>query len=145
LDSIFSGAYAETQSRLETTTTVLEMPQGTRIFGPGQAPENFLLVFDDVVRVQQVSDSGREIALYRVAAGESCALTTACLLGYDEYQAEGIAETRVRAAAIPRTVFDDLIAASSTFRRFVFTVFSDRVTDLFRITRRSRSSGLTSG
>jgi CRP/FNR family transcriptional regulator, anaerobic regulatory protein len=71
--------------------------------------------------------------MYRVAAGESCALTTACLLGHEEYQAEGIAETWTRAAAIPRTVFDDLIVSSSTFRRFVFAVFSSRVTDLFRI------------
>jgi CRP/FNR family transcriptional regulator len=35
--------------------------------------------------------------------------------------------------AIPRSTFDDLIARSAAFRRFVFTAFSTRVTDLFRI------------
>lgn len=112
---------------------VVKLSAGTRIFGPGQAPENYLLLLDGTVRVQQVSESGREIVLYRVSAGESCALTTACLMGYEAYQADGVAETDVEAVAIPRTLFDDLIARSAEFRRFVFTAFSVRVTNLFKI------------
>lgn len=110
---------------------VVELPEGTVIFGPGKAPENLLLLLDGTVRVQQVAESGREIVLYRVQAGESCVLITACLLAYEDYLAEGLAETAVRAVAIPRTVFDDLIARSSLFRRFVFTAYSKRITDLF--------------
>ena len=115
------------------TSKVVRLPAGTRIFGPGQAPDAFLLLISGTIRVQQVSDAGREIVLYRVSAGESCALTTACLMGYEDYQAEAIAETDVEAVAIPRATFDDLIARSPEFRRFVFTAFSHRVTDLFRI------------
>jgi CRP/FNR family transcriptional regulator len=89
----------------------------------------FLLV--GTVRVQQVSDTGHEIVLYRIEAGESCVLTTACLLAYDDYAATGIAETDVRAAAVPRDVFDDLVAQSKSFRNFVFAAFSKRITDLF--------------
>ncbi|WP_442908667.1 Crp/Fnr family transcriptional regulator [Hyphomicrobium sp. DMF-1] len=112
---------------------VVTLPAGTQIFGPGRAPENYLLLLEGTVRVQQVSESGREIVLYRVSAGESCALTTACLMGYEEYQADGIAETDVEAVAIPRALFDDLIARSAEFRRFVFTAFSVRITNLFKI------------
>lgn len=112
---------------------VVKLPAGTRIFGPGRAPENYLLLLEGTVRVQQVSESGREIVLYRVSAGESCALTTACLMGYEAYQAEGLAETDVEAVAIPRVLFDDLIARSAEFRRFVFTAFSVRITNLFKI------------
>jgi len=115
------------------TSQQIRLPAGTRLFGPGQAPKAYLLLIDGTVRVQQVSEAGREIVLYRVSGGESCALTTACLMGYDEYQAEGIAETDVEAISIPRTTFDDLIARSPEFRRFVFTAFSRRVTDLFHV------------
>lgn len=118
---------------LVETSKVVTLPAGTRIFGPGQSPESYLLLIDGTVRVQQVSETGREIVLYRVSAGESCALTTACLMGYEEYQAEGVTETDVEAVAIPRATFDDLIARSATFRRFVFTAFSVRVTNLFKI------------
>ena len=115
------------------TSRVLKLPLGTQIFGNGQAPENFLLLLSGTVRVQQVSESGREIVLYRVSAGESCALTTACLMGYEDYLASGIAETDIEAVAIPRSTFDDLIARSAVFRKFVFTAFSVRVTNLFRV------------
>jgi CRP/FNR family transcriptional regulator, anaerobic regulatory protein len=123
----------EAMKPLASSSRVVSLPAGTRIFGPGQAPEAFMLLIRGTVRVQQTSDSGREIVLYRVSAGESCALTTACLMGYEEYQAEAVAETDVEAVAIPRATFDDLIARSADFRHFVFTAFSRRVTDLFRI------------
>jgi CRP/FNR family transcriptional regulator len=92
-----------------------------------------MLLLEGTIRVQQVSESGREIVLYRVQAGESCALTTACLMAYEEYQAEGIAETKIRAVAIQRAPFDELIASSKEFRQFVFTAFSRRVTNLFQV------------
>jgi CRP/FNR family transcriptional regulator len=115
------------------TGKVVCLPSGTRIFGPGQAPEAYLLLLSGTVRVQQISEAGREIVLYRASAGESCALTTACLMGYEEYQAEGIAETDVEAVAVPRTTFDALVAISATFRKFVFMAFSVRITHLFRV------------
>jgi CRP/FNR family transcriptional regulator len=127
------GLSPDTRSRLLAGCSIVELAEGSRIFGPGQAPENFLMLLDGLIRVQQVAANGREIVLYRVAAGETCALTTACLLGYEEYHAEAIAETDIRAAVIRRGVFDELIASSSEFRRFVFTTFSLRVTSVFRL------------
>ena len=112
-------------------SSIVRVPKDTVIFGPGKAPENLLLLLDGTVRVQQLSERGREIVLYRVHAGESCVLTTACLLAYEDYSAEGIAETDVEAVAIPRKVFDDLISQSETFRHFVFSAYSKRITDLF--------------
>ena len=126
-------------SRLETPikqlilsrSTVIKAPKGATIFGPGKSPENRLFLLDGTVRVQQVSETGHEIVLYRIEAGQSCVLTTACLLAFDDYAAEGVAETPIRAAAIPRDVFDDLVAQSKPFRDFVFAAFSKRITDLF--------------
>ena len=121
----------DVKAQLLQRSAIISAPAGQMIFGPGKSPENMLFLLDGVVRVQQVSESGHEIVLYRIAAGESCVLTTACLLAYDDYAAEGIAETDITAAAIPREVFDDLVARSKSFRDFVFAAFSKRITDLF--------------
>ena len=112
-------------------SAIISVPGGTTIFGPGNSPENMLFLLDGTVRVQQVSETGHEIVLYRIHAGQSCVLTTACLLAYEDYSAEGITETDVRAVAVPRAVFDDLVARSKLFRDFVFAAFSKRITDLF--------------
>ncbi len=124
---------APVRELLVNRSSIVSVPANTVIFGPGKAPENLLLLLSGAVRVQQLSEGGREIILYRVHAGESCVLTTACLLAYEDYSAEGIAETDVQAVAIPRRVFDDLIAQSETFRRFVFSAYSKRITDLFMV------------
>lgn len=124
---------AETKDLLLARSVIIEVPAGTTLFGPGNSPENMLFLLDGTVRVQQVSETGHEIVLYRIHAGESCVLTTACLLAYEDYSAEGISETSVQAAAVPREVFDDLVARSKSFRNFVFAAFSKRITDLFLI------------
>ena len=124
---------ADVRETLVAKSRAVDVPQGTVIFGPGKSPENLLLLLEGTVRVQQTSESGREIVLYRVHAGESCVLTTACLLAYEDYAAEGIAETDVKAVMIPRTVFDDLVARSASFRTFVFSAYSKRITDLFHV------------
>ncbi len=128
-----SGLPADIRERLVSQSRTVNVPAGMVIFGPGKSPENLLLLLDGVVRVQQSSENGREIVLYRVEAGESCVLTTACMLAHEQYSAEGIAETEVEAVVIPRETFDRLVADSREFREFVFTAYGRRITDLFHV------------
>lgn len=128
-----SGLSPATKEQILSQSALVNFSAGTTIFGPGKSPENMLFLLNGTVRVQQVSDTGHEIVLYRIQAGQSCVLTTACLLAYEDYSAEGIAETSVQAAAIPRDAFDALVAQSKSFRDFVFAAFSKRITDLFRM------------
>lgn len=121
---------AAARATLEARAPVQAVPAGTTVFGPGRVPDAMLLLLEGVVRVQQTATTGREIVLYRVRAGESCILTTACLLAGDAYAAEGVAETSLRAVSIPRSVFDGLLARSAAFRTFVFEAYGQRIGDL---------------
>ena len=123
----------ETLQILIDNAQVMSLRVDTEVFGPGIAPEYFLMLIEGTLRVQQVSESGREIVLYRVKAGESCALTTACLMSYKDYLAEAIVEEDAIAVGIPRSTFDELMSKSHEFRLFVFTAFSQRVTNLFHL------------
>lgn len=118
---------------LESHSQVVRLGAQQRVFAPGKHPEAFLLVLEGTVRVQQVGATGREIILYRVSGGESCIMTTACLLSDEEYLAEGITETPVTAVALPRADFDDLIARSPAFRRLVFSKYASRITRLMEL------------
>jgi CRP/FNR family transcriptional regulator len=127
------GLPEDLRAELVAGSEVVSVPAGTQIFAPGQSADNLLLLLEGTVRVQQRSETGREVFLYRVHAGESCVLTTACMLAFEEYSADGIAETDVRAVAIPRATFDDLAARSAIFREFIFKAYSRRITDLFTL------------
>ena len=121
------------RAALVAGSKIVEVPEGTPVFAPGQSADNLLLLLSGTVRVQQKSETGREVFLYRVHAGESCVLTTACMLAFEDYAADGVAETGVRAVAIPRATFDDLAGRSPVFREFVFKAYSRRITDLFTL------------
>lgn len=109
------------------------LPPGTTVFAPGHAAESFLLVLDGTVRVQQTSASGREIVLYRVSGGETCIMTTACLLSDEMYSAEGVTETEVHAVALPKGAFEEALARSAGFRRVVFAEYSHRISDVMHV------------
>ena len=115
---------------LTRSARLITLPPGTKVFEAGMPCGNYLMVASGRVRVQQVSESGREIVLYRISGGESCVLTTACLLAHEDYAAEAIAETEISALVVPRACFDQLLADSLRFRDFVFTAYASRLTDL---------------
>lgn len=111
----------------------IQAPEGAVVFRPGSVCEQYLLVTEGSVRVQQTSSSGREIVLYRVQTGESCVLTTSCLLGGNRYGAEGICETTVQGIAIPAPRFMEGIESSPGFRRFVFQGYGHRIAELMTL------------
>jgi CRP/FNR family transcriptional regulator, anaerobic regulatory protein len=124
---------ADVAQRLVSGSKVVHLPAGARVFEPGQHADNLLLLLSGTVRVQQRSETGREVFLYRVNAGESCVLTTACMLADEDYSAEGLTETEVEAVVIPRKLFDELAGRSDIFRSFIFRAYSRRIADLFSL------------
>ncbi|SLN43019.1 cAMP receptor protein [Pseudoruegeria aquimaris] len=121
------------RDRLLRLASLRRFKAGETVFAPGRVPNSLLLLLEGTIRVFQTSDSGREIVLYRVEAGQSCVLTTACILAEEAYSAEGVAETDVVAVALPRSAFDRLAADSEAFRQFVFAAYSRRLLDLLRV------------
>ncbi|WP_432694951.1 Crp/Fnr family transcriptional regulator [Marinobacterium sp. YM272] len=111
----------------------IQLPPGQPVFHTGDRCQQFILVLEGSVRVQKLSESGREIVLYRVESGQSCILTTACLLGNSPYQAEAFTETEVRAVAIPSRAFEQALDDSKQLRDFVFAGYGQRLTELLML------------
>ncbi|WP_372400095.1 Crp/Fnr family transcriptional regulator [Azospirillum sp. HJ39] len=118
---------------LDTAGRRVEVPRGTVLFRAGDRCHTFLMVLDGTVRVQMTSETGREIVLYRVARGETCIVTTACLLTDAPYGAEAVAETDIDAVALAAGPFHELVARSAAFRDFVFASFGTRLTGMMML------------
>lgn len=118
---------------LEAGVRPVRLPAGTTVFADGDACRAFLLVLEGSVRVQKVAETGREIVLYRVEPGQTCVLTTSCLLSHGVYGAEGVTETVVSGLALAPAAFQELMATSAAFRSFVFGAYATRVSDLLML------------
>jgi CRP/FNR family transcriptional regulator len=125
-----SGLDETTKSALQRAAIRVTLPQGKVVFRPGDPCVQFPLIVSGSIRVQRVTESGREIVLYRVTANETCILTIASLVATESYAAEAITETEVVAYVLRSGPFRDLMNQSSSFRSLVFEGYSRRITSL---------------
>ncbi len=103
---------------------------GEVIYRPGDSARGWIVLESGRVKVSVTADTGRQVALYRIEAGESCLLTTSALLSNEAMFAEAVAETDVRARLIPAPVFERLLDELAEFRRLVLRNYAERVADL---------------
>ena len=82
------------------------------------------------MRVSLTADTGREVVLYRLGAGNSCLLTTSALLCQETMLAEAVAETDVVARLVPVAAFERLHGGGPAFRRAVLRNYAERVGEL---------------
>lgn len=109
---------------------VIEAPDGACLFRPGDESRAFLIVTQGTVRVEQTNPNGRTVVLYRVEAGDSCVLTTTCLISNKPYAGYGYAEGDIEAVSITANRFLALLSSDHQFRELVFRGFAQRVSEL---------------
>lgn len=112
---------------------LMSIPGGTRIFSEHQPCQGFPLLMEGSIKVLKAAPSGREILLYRIRPGESCIVTSSCLLGHTSYTAQGFAESDLNLFMLPPPVFHQLVTQSTPFRDFVFNLFADRISELMQL------------
>ena len=111
---------------------VLSVPTGTALFGEGSPCRQFPLVVEGSIRVAKCGE-GRALQLYRVLPGETCVLTSSCLVGSRDYPATGIVEADARLVVLPKLLFERLMATHAPFRQLVFGLFAERLTELMAL------------
>ncbi|MDI1309875.1 MAG: Crp/Fnr family transcriptional regulator [Methylotenera sp.] len=115
---------------LEKYVRIVEAPIGSIGYREGTPCGAYVMRLKGKSRVFKMSTSGREILLYRVTAGETCVITTTCLLGNSDYPASTIVEEPIRDALIPATAFHQLMLNSAIFRKFVMANYGALISDL---------------
>jgi CRP/FNR family transcriptional regulator len=118
--------------RLLAEGTQRRAPAGTVLFDESQPCTGFPFVLEGAVGVSKYGDGGREIQLYRVEAGDSCIISSSCLLGSVAYNAHGVALTDTTLFVLPAPTFQRLLGGSEAFRSYVFGLFAGRMADLMQ-------------
>ncbi|WP_162085557.1 Crp/Fnr family transcriptional regulator [Sulfuriferula nivalis] len=112
---------------------VISLPAGTIVFDENQTCQGFPMLLSGSIRVIKAAPNGRELQLYRVHPGESCILTSSCLLGHSHYTARGIVEHDAELLMLTTSNFNHLIQHHTQFRDYIFHLFAERLTDLMQL------------
>jgi CRP/FNR family transcriptional regulator, anaerobic regulatory protein len=120
----------EAKNTLIKHSRIVEAPIGTIGYREGTPCGAYVMRLAGKSRVYKMSMNGREILLYRVGSGETCVITTTCLLGNSDYPASTIVEEPIRDVLIPAVAFHQLMLDSAIFRKFVMTNYGALISDL---------------
>jgi CRP/FNR family transcriptional regulator len=110
-----------------------ELEAGTTILREGHTCASVPFVLEGVIRVFKTAESGREISLYRIEAGQICILSSGCGMGLASFPASVVAEKRTIAAFLKLELFQLLLNEGPTFRSFVFDQYSRRLAEIFEL------------
>ena len=111
----------------------VRIPAGRDIFLEGDHVEGIALLISGVVRVYKIVGAGREITLYRFGEGESCVITANAILNSQDFPAIAVVEKDAEAIMIPANIFNDWVHQYDSWRNFVFSLNSQRLTSVIEI------------
>jgi CRP/FNR family transcriptional regulator, anaerobic regulatory protein len=121
---------------------------GETLIREGQGCGAVPFVLEGAIRVFKRAESGREITLYRIEAGQSCILSSGCvaaaatggahaasggLEGLAAFPASAVAEGETSAAFLPVPAFRALLAEGPSFRGFVLDQYSRRMAEVIEL------------
>lgn len=119
--------------RISTNAVPVSIPAGQIVFQPNDPCQYFMFILDGSVKIYRAGENGRELVLYRVERGELCVLSLTNIMEGSHYNAEGMTETPVRGVRITVDEFDQAMAGSAGFRRFIITTLTHRICVLMKL------------
>jgi len=129
----FTEAPAELRKSLIQEATFVHLEPGEYFLREGDTCAHFAVVVSGKLRVFKLSESGHEITLYHVGPGEACPLNVSCILSDRPVPAMAKVEEAVEAVVVPAATFRRWIAEHESMRRFVFQMFSSRLTEVMSL------------
>ena len=110
-----------------------KLPAGTELMHMGSYITVVPLVINGTIKVFREDEKGREVFLYYIKAGESCALTmTACFKMEKSYIKAKIQE-ETEFIAIPVELVRNFHKEHPSWSKFVFSTFSKRFDEILKV------------
>ena len=129
----YRAARPEFQQRLRETGQIVRVPVGGYFVCEGDHAPGVGLIGRGALRVFKSSESGREITLYWVRAGELCLLNLLGAMTGVCSPATARVEEEVTAVVIPPDVFRAWIGSEPGLRTHVFSVMSAGMIDVMTL------------
>lgn len=120
---------AERES-LAATVHARRFSKGENIHGTGESCLGFLILKSGRLRAYLLSDSGREVTLYYLNAGEMCLFSASCMMRNIQFDIYIDAKEDTDVLQIPAPAFKNLMEKSLPVSRYVNDLMATHLTDV---------------
>lgn len=125
--------HSKTQTEQFAEISVKKLTKNQILLDQGQSCSKLPFVLSGCLRVFKISESGKEITLYRIQKGESCILSSSCHDSELVFPARVIAEEDTEAIFISLKDAARLIDENKVFRNFVFSQYSKKMASIMEL------------
>lgn len=122
----------ELLQELEAKAKLVSIKANDSLLETGQLVRMTPLVISGTIKVSRVDEEGRELLLYYVNAGESCAMTFTCCMQQQSSEVRAVAEEDTVLLSIPVSVMDEWLVKYPTWKSFVMKTIRNRFNELLK-------------
>ena len=115
---------------LEQEADLLEIPENEIILKVNDYVKVVPLVIEGRIKVMRNDESGKEILLYYINPGESCALSIAAGLNNKKSAAFAVTDSNTQLMAIPIDKLESMIKTFPYLNKFILELFNQRFNEL---------------
>ncbi|KAB2814595.1 Crp/Fnr family transcriptional regulator [Phaeocystidibacter luteus] len=110
--------------------TIRTYAAGDYVMDRGMPVEFIPLLLTGSLRIMRRDDEDKELLLYYLRAGETCASSLTCCMGKTNSEVEALAEEDTEVLAIPSNLVDEWMEEFPEWKAFVMRIYHDRFQEL---------------
>jgi len=107
-----------------------QVKQGDAILELDDYVKSIPLLIDGAIKVSRINEEGRELLLYFLERGDTCAITLNCCLSGARSEVQAVAERDTNLLMIPVEKMDDWIIRYKSWRKFIFESYHVRMREM---------------
>jgi len=109
------------------------LAEGQHICMEGSTCSHLAFILSGTGRIYKLSETGREITLYRVEPGECCILTLSCIVSNKRFPAFAVSESNLQAIIVPAASIQHWMDNNRTWRRYAWNLIAERLGEVISL------------
>ncbi len=133
LQQIFPDLYeSEIKNAILEKGTWMEIQEGEMMIDIDQYIKFMPLIVSGNLKILREDNDGRELLIYHVTQGQTCAMAITCCMGDARSNIRAVAEEDCKIIAVPTQVLDEWSNKYSSWKHFIFRSYQSRFEELLK-------------
>ena len=109
---------------------IMNLEPGKVMMEPGQFIKMVPIVLEGSIKIMRVDEEGKELFLYYLDAGETCALSLTCCTAAKPSEIKAVVEERAKIIAIPVAIHEQFSDEFRQWKDFVANTYQNRFQEM---------------
>lgn len=131
LSATFADLYEKNiKDAISETGQIMEIPEGEILIDIGQYIKMMPLLLSGSLKILREDNDGKELLLYHVHPGETCAMSITCCMGDAKSSVRAVAEEDTKLIALPTRIMDEWSNQYPCWKHFIMRTYQRRFEEL---------------